>query len=523
MIAYPFVAAMMLAGPPADPVPMFVRGPDSRELPPARSDARYPAIKREYPVVLDVRGLASFSVRGRERLVVALPGSRSTVVTLKRFTPTLGFVINSREELVPDPGVPDEKLHFSWYGVGKGVELWLSHREGHVLGRLTIENTVYTFDRLRGHAVMQELDLSQVPAEHTDVYPPDSTMPAPKYADAQLAKTIHFVQVLFVHTPEAVQATGRPDNLTTPDVNEFEPGTVDKVHTLLIDSVAHLNTIFANSGVASVVENVLPNGQASVETTAYVGEQNNCFDTTPCTVFDHFSFHRRWARANLGGLRDQHGADLVVLVVGDGTSCGIAYTQRNNCHLPAKETDVRCTIGDEYTAFAYAAVSAETDKCPVTSYTIALEMGHQYGMEHQPDPANQSGASLPGSYGLRRHAVSNPPGARTVMANNCFVDTDLDGTPDTERCPLYMHFSNPMINFGPEPTVATGTLAADEFGRFSFNARTAAAIGPQISDFRRSEGAGRRLGASSFEDLPDIYLRPCFFMAPPDQCSSAPE
>ncbi len=481
---------------------LFALSPGSGVLPAPSRDARFPAITVDYPVMPNIRALARAG-RPSSRLVVAQPNGDRVTFRLKNFLPVKGFLIDEQFDVVPDPAVRDDALEFHWYGVGDGVELWLSHSGGDLRGRMTVApSMIYTFERVRGQQMMRAVNPTKIPQKPEEEV---ATFSLPvRLKGASQAKFSDMIDVLVVHTPEAVTATGQPPSPQDPD---GEPGTLAKVHALVTDSITHMNQSLLNSNVVSFqLRNVMPNGQASIETSAYVGEQNDCYGAGICSAIDEFSYHRRWARANLGALRNTYAADLVVLVVGDSALCGVAYTQRNNCGAPAGEP-FECTIGTGYDAFAYAAVSAETDVCPLTTLTFAHEVGHQFGMEHNPDGANQTGASYVWSYGRRYDDRVEPIGARTIMANSCFGDSDLDGIPDTEYCAIQMHYANPTVNFGAFPTHPTGSFTADGFQRYQFNARTAALLAPTMADFR-GPVVSDRLFRHSFEALPDIVPSP---------------
>lgn len=93
----------------------------------------------------------------------------------------------------------------------------------------------------------------------------------------------------------------------------------------------------------------------------------------------------RRASATVAALRDAHGADLVVMVVGDQTGyAGVAYVQNVDCGIvELYENTPGCDVGQAHSPFAFSAVSIRF----ATSYQVfAHEIGHQFGMQHQSAP-----------------------------------------------------------------------------------------------------------------------------------------
>ena len=115
--------------------------------------------------------------------------------------------------------------------------------------------------------------------------------------------------------------------------------------------------------------------------------------------------------------RDQHGADLVSLVTEDG-GCGIGYLMQN--------------VNSGFAAYGFSVVNSGC----LSSQTLAHEMGHNQGAEHDRDNASFEPA-YPYSYG---HRVSGL--WRTIMS----YSSGCSG------CPRIDHFSNPNVVVNAEPT-----------------------------------------------------------------------
>ncbi|MEM7221641.1 MAG: M12 family metallo-peptidase [Pseudomonadota bacterium] len=115
------------------------------------------------------------------------------------------------------------------------------------------------------------------------------------------------------------------------------------------------------------------------------------------------------------GWRDQHGADLVSLVSEDN-GCGIAYLMQN--------------VSSGFASYAFNVVNSSC----LSSQTLAHEMGHNQGTEHNREDADFQPAYAY-SYG---HRVSNQ--WRTIMSySGC-------------NCPRIDNFSNPNVLYDGEPT-----------------------------------------------------------------------
>lgn len=124
------------------------------------------------------------------------------------------------------------------------------------------------------------------------------------------------------------------------------------------------------------------------------------------------------------GMRDQYGADMVVLISTDSNACGVAWTMTS----PSSSFESR----------AFAVVK---DTC-ISQHSFAHELGHIQGNMH--DKANSSRAgAYDYSYGYRL-CVSG--GFRTVMSYSCSGGTRVG------------YFSNPNVIYNGE---YTGTSTED--------------------------------------------------------------
>jgi hypothetical protein len=150
--------------------------------------------------------------------------------------------------------------------------------------------------------------------------------------------------------------------------------------------------------------------------------------------------------AALAGLvRDAHGADLVALLVADGQFCGLAFSMQ--------------AIGDAFESMAF---SVTTWFCAVGNLSLAHELGHNQGCQHD-----------------RATAVNPPP----LDHGYGYRFTDNGGT--LRRTVMALapgdrlhHFSNPDVLFGGVPTGVPASLpdAADNALLIDVSAPTVAAF-----------------------------------------------
>ncbi len=156
---------------------------------------------------------------------------------------------------------------------------------------------------------------------------------------------------------------------------------------------------------------------------------------------------------NIHALRDQYGADTVVLIREGGDYCGLGYMMG--------------TLSGTFESSAFCVVRRD---CATGYYSFAHEMGHNMGSNH--DHANASGTvPYPYSYGYQ----SPSKAWRTIMAYDC------SGT----SCPRINYWSNPGLQWtstGELLGVAgTGSTAADNHKSLNNTAYT-------VANFRQEVG-----------------------------------
>jgi len=127
-------------------------------------------------------------------------------------------------------------------------------------------------------------------------------------------------------------------------------------------------------------------------------------------------------------LRDQYGADQVVLISADAQYCGLGYVM----------TDPSVS----FSAAAYSVVHDDSKYACLSNNTLAHELGHNQGDAHDRDSAGVAG-SYDYSYGYR---LCQTGGFRTVMSYDCTGGVRVS------------QFSNPNVLFNGE---YTGTSTED--------------------------------------------------------------
>lgn len=199
-------------------------------------------------------------------------------------------------------------------------------------------------------------------------------------------------------------------------------------------AVAEANTAFANSALGVTINLVHAEEIPYAETGPYNGHLFRLTDPDD-GIMD--SVH---------DLRTMHGADLVDLMVADGSSCGSAWIMTQNDH-----------------DFESSAFSVTTWFCAAANLSFAHELAHNMGCHH--DRADADGEGLfDYSFG---HRFSGQSGLwRTVMGIT---------TPAT-RIP---YFSNPAVIFDG---AATGVAAGDPAS--ADNASTIEASVFTVANFR---------------------------------------
>ena len=304
---------------------------------------------------------------------------------------------------------------WSWHGVVPGdenSEITLVQNNGFISGNIRTEDGDYQIrTSVKGQLVIEEVDLSQLPEDDVPPVPDaveeswtdEESRPSSSTASADGGPLI---DVLVVYTKAAMDGAG----------------SEAAIESEIMLAISETNEGYTQSNVSHRLR------LADAVMTDW--------DETDGS-FDFYSTLVKATHTNDGeldeihALRDAVGADeVVILVEGDNTYCGIAWLM---------------TTPSEY--FAVNAFSVVARGCATGNYTFAHELGHNMGSNHDHDNADMGAYAF--SYGLQIPDA----GVRTIMAYSC----------PTSYCRRINRWSNPGQNWDGHPmgVSGTGTEAAD--------------------------------------------------------------
>jgi hypothetical protein len=311
-------------------VPAFVDQPGAR-IPGSEDQAL--GVLGDHPILPNVRAMAeALAANDTRPIVLTLPGEPAIKVIPHRFAPVSGFDFDSRGNLRVTPGVKTNQITFHLDAVAKGVEFSLYVYEGYATGSVRGSGFSYPYSSWvltsskDGRRVIRHIDSSKRPREFNEVLPPASSL---RKSNVNNRKASNYkggkVSILVVHTPAAIALKPRP----APTPEDPNPHPLKAWNAFIRGSVQDMSDSLSNSQAVRVALDLIePSGAVSLETAAV--------EVDPMIMpvsDDRFLNYRQGLRLNgtIALLRDQYNADVVVMVVGDTGSCGIAYTQRPNC------------------------------------------------------------------------------------------------------------------------------------------------------------------------------------------------
>ena len=208
----------------------------------------------------------------------------------------------------------------------------------------------------------------------------------------------HSIDVMVVYTDDARSASGNTSSM------------LSEIYL----AVEETNMAYINSNITQRI-NLVHTSEVSYTETNNASDDIAALQSTTDGILD-----------NIHSLRDNHSADLVVLIAENiGGPCGIAYVME--------------TVSTAFEPYAFAVVDRG---CATGSYSFAHELGHNMGARHDCD--NTPGL-LPYDYAHGYYDTSPTPVGqanwRTVMSYN--------PTPSAARI---CYFSNPGVTYPPGAT-----------------------------------------------------------------------
>ncbi|MET0028816.1 MAG: M12 family metallo-peptidase [Candidatus Thiodiazotropha sp.] len=183
----------------------------------------------------------------------------------------------------------------------------------------------------------------------------------------------------------------------------------DNIYKLVQLAVAETNTGFDNSNIDIRLKLA---GMRPVSSS--FDESNMSLSQILYYMLVDFDYYLN----DIDELRKQYSADIVVLVVGEGESCGRAAA-------------INARASNAFAVVRY--------NCMTGNYTFGHEIGHLLGARHNPEE-DPSTRPYPQGHGFRYD-----PFWRTIMSYNC-----------PQGCPRILYWSNPDVY---NDDVATGTYS----------------------------------------------------------------
>lgn len=278
-------------------------------------------VVHEWPVDVNLRDIVA-NADARRSIDVDVPGESDLTFKMINFNEKSGFIVIGEDEdidVVPDPDAPDESLSYFWYGSSEHHQMTISVWRGRMVATIQAEGRSYSVSARESRPVLQEFDLARMPRpfdlddEQRSESPKTASWSMPIYKNI-----VDTVDVLFVHTADALAEVSN------------DPALLNAAVVLAEDQ---LNQALNTSAATTVrVRNVM-SGPDFSEFVSY--DENSGHTCTGASVEGcRWVGHRIWLRtdATVDSLRSAYGADVVVMLVGDGVDIGgVAYTQRPNC------------------------------------------------------------------------------------------------------------------------------------------------------------------------------------------------
>ncbi|MBW8524503.1 T9SS type A sorting domain-containing protein [Chryseobacterium chendengshani] len=216
-------------------------------------------------------------------------------------------------------------------------------------------------------------------------------------------------------------------------------------NSFIATAITNFNTALINSGISNVTINLVYSGEIIYAESGNISTDLASFRNNNDAVMD-----------DVHALRTTYGADLCALITSTPTNtCGLGYLNSNPSNYSANSA---------FTVSLY--------NCIVSNYTLAHEMGHNMGLNHDWF-VSQSTTPCSHHHGYSNQTAitlgtssTNSQRWRTMMAYN--DECEASGI----NCTRINRWANPDINYNSEPTgVAIGNTnpsnEAFAFARFA--------------------------------------------------------
>jgi len=291
----------------------------------------------------------------------------------------------------------------------KGKTTWIGHVEGEpdsevfltihgntMSGNVQIGDKTYEIEP-KGN---NQHDITQVEPDknpkHSDAKPPEDflatggqidTTPTASASPATSAATAGtIIDVLVVYTTKAKNnASGQAG-----------------IEAKITNAVAMANQAYINSKIDMQINlvhmaetNYVETGNMSTSLTELTGTSDGKMD-------------------EIHTLRNQYGADQVVLISADTNACGIGYMMTASWKSSA------------FASYAFSVVHDDSNYVCLSNQTLAHEMGHNQGDQHNIEDSNGTAGAYSYSYGYR---LCQTGGFRTVMSYDCIGGTRVSFFP----------------------------------------------------------------------------------------------
>lgn len=296
---------------------------------------------------------------------------------------------------------------------GEGL-LVIDEHEHSYSGRIVMpDGTLYVIaHEPNGDSVLQEVDSQKFPACGAEVEGNDPPENKQAITPRKIQQHLLAADVDADERPDLEVSSDSPMANTTITVlvaytaeARADVGGTSAMETLIDSAIAISNTAYSNSGINLTLSLVHSVEVSYTETGSFNLELMRLSNGSDGEMDDLFT------------LRDDYEADVVTLLVKSTQYCGLAYMMG--------PSDLRPEFGE------YGAFSVLHHGCAGGNISMAHEIGHNMGANHDPANASGSGAfsySLGHNFGSWRTVMAYLPGTRVAYFSNPDVNYDSIAT-----------------------------------------------------------------------------------------------